>query len=165
MPIWPIWPSFEVNGLNWHCCLASSSKRAHRILIFSIAMGAEYSSYVKSIATFALTFFRYIILVLASVGRVGFCSTTAAIKVLFILVSLLLLVLFLQNMFYAVYAKFNLHEIRLVHQQSSWNEKPAKMVELHQMTSNLNESQRLRRITLQLSFTHYIFQPCKVHIF
>ena len=113
--------------------------------------------YVKSVAAFALTFFGYIISVLASVGRVGFCSTTAAIKILFILVSLLLLVLFLQNMFYAVYAKFNLHEIRLVHQQSSWNEKPAKMVELHQMTSNLNESQRLRRITLQLSFAHYIF--------
>ena len=90
-------------------------------------------------------------------GRLGFCSTAVAIKVLFLLVSLLLLVLFLQNMFYAVYAKFNLHEIRLVHQQSSWNEKPAKMVELHQMTSNLNESQRLRRITLQLSFAHYIF--------
>ena len=34
---------------------------------FSIAMGAEYSSYVKSIATFALTFLGYIILVLASV--------------------------------------------------------------------------------------------------
>jgi hypothetical protein len=30
-------PMFEVNGLNWHCCLASSSKMAPRILIFSIA--------------------------------------------------------------------------------------------------------------------------------
>ena len=30
-------------------------------------MGAEYSPYVKSIATFALTFFGYIIYVLASV--------------------------------------------------------------------------------------------------
>ena len=30
-------------------------------------MGAEYSSYVKSIATFALTFFECIISVLASV--------------------------------------------------------------------------------------------------
>ena len=77
-------------------------------------------------------------------GRRGFCSTTVAIKVLFIFGSLLLLVLFLQNMFYAVYAKFNLHEIRLM--QSSWNEKPAKMVELHEMTSNFNESQQLRRI-------------------
>ena len=37
------------------------------ILIFSIAMGADYSFYVKSIATFALTFFGYIISVLASV--------------------------------------------------------------------------------------------------
>ena len=30
-------------------------------------MGAEYLSYVKSIATFALTFYGYIILVLVSV--------------------------------------------------------------------------------------------------
>ena len=37
------------------------------MLIFSIAMGAEYLSYVKSIATFALTFHGYIISVLASV--------------------------------------------------------------------------------------------------
>ena len=36
-------------------------------MIFSIAMGADYSFYVKSIATFALTFFGYIISVLASV--------------------------------------------------------------------------------------------------
>ena len=34
---------------------------------FSIAMGADYSFYVKSIATFAPTFFGYIISVLASV--------------------------------------------------------------------------------------------------
>ena len=32
-------------------------------------MGAEYLSYVKSIATFAPTFYRYIISVLASVRR------------------------------------------------------------------------------------------------
>ena len=37
------------------------------ILIFSIAMGAKYLSYVKSIAAFNLTFFVYIISVLASV--------------------------------------------------------------------------------------------------
>ena len=51
-------------GPNWpnrQCCLAGSSKRAPRILIFSIAMGAECLSSVKSIATF------YIISVLASV--------------------------------------------------------------------------------------------------
>ena len=40
---------------------------APRILIFSIAMGAEYLSYVKSIATFAPTIYGYIISVLASV--------------------------------------------------------------------------------------------------
>jgi hypothetical protein len=30
-------------GLNWHCCVAGSSKMAPRVLIFSIAMGADYS--------------------------------------------------------------------------------------------------------------------------
>ena len=35
--------------------------------MFSIAMGAKYLSYVKSIAAFALTFVGYIISVLASV--------------------------------------------------------------------------------------------------
>ena len=53
--------------MDWHCCLAGSSKTAPRILIFSIVLGAEYLSYVKSTATFALTFFGYIISVLASV--------------------------------------------------------------------------------------------------
>ena len=38
-------------------------------MIFSIAMGAEYLSYVKSIATFAPTFNGYIISVLASVDH------------------------------------------------------------------------------------------------
>ena len=70
LPIWPICPSFEVNGLDWQCCLAGSSKTAPRIFIFSNFLGAEYLSFVKSIATFALTFFRYIISVLASVYRV-----------------------------------------------------------------------------------------------
>ena len=40
---------------------------APRILISSIAMGAEYLSYVKFIATEVPTFFRYIISVLAGV--------------------------------------------------------------------------------------------------
>ena len=44
---------------------------APRILIFSIAMVAKYLSYVKSIATFALTFFGYIISVLASVKGIA----------------------------------------------------------------------------------------------
>ena len=39
-----------------------------RILFFTIAMDPNYSFYVKSIATFALTFFEYIISVLASVA-------------------------------------------------------------------------------------------------
>ena len=37
----PIWPVFVVNGLDWHCYLADSSKTAPRILIFSIAIGAK----------------------------------------------------------------------------------------------------------------------------
>ena len=41
---------------------------APRIFIFSIAMGADYLFYVKSIATCAPTFFGYIISVLASVA-------------------------------------------------------------------------------------------------
>ena len=41
---------------------------APRILIFSIAMGADYSFYVKFIATEAPTFFGYIISVLAMVA-------------------------------------------------------------------------------------------------
>ena len=52
-PIQPILPDFLVNGPNWQCCLAGSSKTAPRILIFSIALGAEYSFYVKFIATYA----------------------------------------------------------------------------------------------------------------
>ena len=36
------------NGLNWHRCLAGSSKTAPRILIFSIAIGANYSYEVKN---------------------------------------------------------------------------------------------------------------------
>ena len=45
------------------------SKTAPRIFIFSIVLGAEYSSYMKSIAIYALTFFGYIISVLASVNN------------------------------------------------------------------------------------------------
>ena len=56
----PIHPIYLKPGPNWpnrQCCLAGSSETAPRIFIFSIAMGVEYLSYVKSIATFALTFF------------------------------------------------------------------------------------------------------------
>ena len=34
---------FEVNGLDWQCYLAGSSKTAPRILVFSIAMDAKPS--------------------------------------------------------------------------------------------------------------------------
>ena len=44
----PIWPNFQVNGLDWQCCLAGSSKMAPRILVFSISMCADYSLYVFS---------------------------------------------------------------------------------------------------------------------
>ena len=60
-------PTSEVNGLDWQCCLAGSSKTAPRIFIFSIALDAEYLSYVKFIATRVPTFFGYTISVLASV--------------------------------------------------------------------------------------------------
>ena len=39
----PFGPSFEVNGLDWQGYLAGISKTAPRILIFSIAIGADYS--------------------------------------------------------------------------------------------------------------------------
>ena len=55
------------------CCLAGSSKRAPRIFIFSIAMGADKLFYMKSIATYAPTFFGYIISVLAIVEHFRGC--------------------------------------------------------------------------------------------
>ena len=67
LPIQPIYLKTGPNWPNWQCCIAGSYKRAPRILIFLIAMGAENLSYVKSIATFAPTFYGYIISVLASV--------------------------------------------------------------------------------------------------
>ena len=39
---------FEVNGLDWQCYLAGSSKTTPRILIFSITIGANYSYEVKN---------------------------------------------------------------------------------------------------------------------
>ena len=44
----PFGPLYEVNGLDWQCYLAGSSKTAPRILIFSIAIGADYSFDIKS---------------------------------------------------------------------------------------------------------------------
>ena len=67
MPIQPIYLKIGPNWPNWQCCLAGGSKTAPRIFIFSIVLGAEYLSYAKSIATYAPTFFGYIISILASV--------------------------------------------------------------------------------------------------
>ena len=44
----PFGPIFEVNGLDWQYYLAGSSKMAPRILIFSIAIGADYSYKMKN---------------------------------------------------------------------------------------------------------------------
>ena len=57
--------------MDWQCCLAGISKMALRIFIFPIVLGAEYLSYAKFIATYALTFFGYIIQVLACVKPNG----------------------------------------------------------------------------------------------
>ena len=67
---WPILSNFQVNGLDWQCCfecLASSSEKAPRIFIFSIVLGAECLSYLKSIETHACAFLTLIIL---SIGTV-----------------------------------------------------------------------------------------------
>ena len=55
----PFGPIFEVNGLDWQCYLAGSSKTAPRILIFSIAMVADYSFDVKNIEIWAPAFFKH----------------------------------------------------------------------------------------------------------
>ena len=55
----PFGPIFEVNGLDWHCCLAGSSKTAPRIFIFSIAFVADYSYELKNSETWAPTFFKH----------------------------------------------------------------------------------------------------------
>ena len=44
----PFGPIFEVNGLNWQHYLAGSSKTDPKILIFSIAIGANYTYETKN---------------------------------------------------------------------------------------------------------------------
>ena len=51
----------QIGQISWY------SKTAPRIFIFSVVLGAKYFFYVKSIAIVALTFFWYIVSVLASV--------------------------------------------------------------------------------------------------
>ena len=55
----PFGPNFEVNGLDWHCCLVGSSKTAPRILIFSIAIGTDYSYEVKNSEIWAPAFSKH----------------------------------------------------------------------------------------------------------
>ena len=59
LPIQPIWPIFVVNRLDWQCCLAGISKMAPRILIFSIAMCANYLFEVKNIEIWTPAFFKH----------------------------------------------------------------------------------------------------------
>ena len=54
-------------GQNGQCYLTGSSKRAPRILIFSIAMGADYTFYVKIIETHARAFLPLDILAIGTV--------------------------------------------------------------------------------------------------
>ena len=69
--MWPIRPSFEVNGLDLQCCLAGSSKMAPRIFTLSVVLGAEYLPYMKSIETYARAFLTLIILSLGTVPNVS----------------------------------------------------------------------------------------------
>ena len=60
-------PFSEVNGLDWQCYLAGSSKTAPRIWILSIAIGADYSIDIKSGFSIAPAFFLHKNFDLASV--------------------------------------------------------------------------------------------------
>ena len=71
----PFGPFFEINGLDWQCYLAGSSKKVSRSFTFLIVQGAEYSFYVKTIATYAPTFLGYNNLVLAIVYKEMFVWT------------------------------------------------------------------------------------------
>ena len=55
----PVCPVFEVNGLDWHCFLAGSVKTVPRILVFSIAIDANYSYAVKNSEIRAPEFFKH----------------------------------------------------------------------------------------------------------
>ena len=65
----PFGPTSEVNRLVWQCCLAGSSKTAPRILNFSIVLGAENLSFMKSTETHARAFLTLNILSIGNVGR------------------------------------------------------------------------------------------------
>ena len=71
LPIQPIHCENGPNGLNWQFCLAGSSKVAPTILIFSIAMGTDYSFELISIVHWLPQFFMHnkSIIGRVSVGR------------------------------------------------------------------------------------------------
>ena len=71
LPIQPIHRENGPNGLNWHCCSAGSSKTAPRILIFSIAIGADYSFEMKNCEIWATPFFKHNNLFIATVSFFG----------------------------------------------------------------------------------------------
>ena len=63
-------PIYLKIGPNWQCFLNGSSKMApNNFIFFSIVKDAEYLSHVKSIATYALISFLYIISALASMPQ------------------------------------------------------------------------------------------------
>ena len=55
----PFGPLYEVNGLEWQCYLAGSSRTAPGILIFSIAIGVNRSYEMKSSEIYAPAFFKH----------------------------------------------------------------------------------------------------------
>ena len=77
LPIPPIHRENGPNGLNWKCCLAGSSKTAPKVLIFSIAMGADYSFELISIFHWVPQFFMYNKSILGGVDRVRAMNVTA----------------------------------------------------------------------------------------
>ena len=77
----PFGPTSEVNGLDWQCCLAGSSKTAPRILIFSIAIDADYSYEVKNSEIWAPAFFKHNNSFIATVSASGKELTNTAYAV------------------------------------------------------------------------------------
>ena len=67
-------PILEVNGLDWQRYLAGSSKTAPRILIFSIAIGANYSYEMKNSKIKGPAFFKHNNSFIATVSVQQLCS-------------------------------------------------------------------------------------------
>ena len=67
LPVQPIWPIFAVNELDLQCFLASSSKTAAMILIFSFGFGDNCLFEVKNIEIRVPTLFKHSNLFVATV--------------------------------------------------------------------------------------------------